>query len=76
MHYINFESKYDRFPTTKISGFQAYRGYDAIYEELHSKCGSNTVLVFDYYPGVDENEVMQLIDRFDAAAKIATYDIF
>ena len=76
MHYINFESKYDRFPTTKISGFQAYRGYDAIYEELHSKCGSNTVLVFDYYPGVDENEVMQLIDRFDAAVKIATYDIF
>lgn len=76
MHYINFESKYDRFPTTKISGFQAYRGYDAIYEELHSKCGSNTVLVFDYYPGVDENEVMQLIDRFDASAKIATYDIF
>ncbi len=76
MHYINFESKYDRFPTIKISGFQAYRGYDAIYEELHSKCGSNTVLVFDYYPGVDENEVMQLIDRFDAAVKIATYDIF
>ena len=76
MHYINFESKYDRFPTTKISGFQAYRGYDAIYEELHSKCGSDTVLVFDYYPGVDENEVMQLIDRFDAAVKIATYDIF
>ena len=76
MHYINFESKYDRFPTTKISGFQAYRGYDAIYEELHSKCGSDTVLVFDYYPGVDENEVMQLIDRFDPAAKIATYDIF
>lgn len=76
MHYINFESKYDRFPTTKISGFQAYRGYDSIYEELCSKCGTNTVLVFDYYPGVDEKEVMQLIDRFDVNVKIATYDIF
>ena len=62
------------FPLQNI-WIQAYRGYDSIYEELCSKCGANTVLVFDYYPGVDEKEVMQLIDRFDANVKIATYDI-
>lgn len=76
MSYLNFESKYDKFPKTKIKNHMAIRGYDAIYEELSSKIKENCTLVFDYYPGVDEEEVMQLIHRFDASCLIASYDLF
>lgn len=76
MSYLNFESKYDKFPKTKIKNHKAIRGYDAIYEELSSKIKENCTLVFDYYPGVDEEEVMQLIHRFDASCLIASYDLF
>lgn len=76
MSYLNFESKYDKFPKTKIKNHKAIRGYDAIYEDLSSKIKENYTLVFDYYPGVDEEEVMQLIDRFDASCLIASYDLF
>ena len=76
MSYLNFESKYDKFPKTKIKNHNAIRGYDAIYEELSSKIKENFTLVFDYYPGVDEEEVMQLIHRFDASCLIASYDLF
>lgn len=76
MSYLNFESKYDKYPKTKIKDHKAIRGYDEIYKELSSKISDNCTLVFDYYPGVNEEEVMQLIDRFDASCRISSYDLF
>ena len=57
MSYLNFKSEYDRFPKTKIKNHKAFCGYEEIYHELKSKMNNNSVVVFDYYPGVDEKEV-------------------
>lgn len=76
MSYLNFKSQYDRFPSTKIKGHKAYLGYDAIYEELKSKTNDDSVLVFDYYPGVDEAEVYELVKRFSPALEIDMNTVF
>ena len=61
MSYLNFKSEYDRFPKTEVKNHKAFRGYDEIYRELNSKMNNKSVVVFDYYPGVDEEEVYVLI---------------
>lgn len=76
MSYLNFKSEYDRFPKTTIKNHKAFRGYDEIYHELNSKMNNRCVVVFDYYPGVDEEEVYELIKRFNFSLEINMYDIF
>ena len=76
MSYLNFKSEYDRFPKTKIKNHKAFHGYDAIYQELNKKINNRSVVVFDYYPGVDEKEVYELIKRFNFSLEINMYDIF
>ena len=76
MSYLNFKSEYDRFPKTKIKNHKAFRGYDEIYHELNSKMNNDSVVVFDYYPGVDEKEVYELIKRFNFSLEINMHDIF
>ena len=76
MSYLNFKSEYNRFPSTKIQGHRAFCGYDAIYEELKSKINDDNVLVFDYYPGVNEEEVYELVKRFSPSLKIDMNSIF
>ncbi len=75
MSYLSYKSEYDCFPKTKIDGY-AFSGYDEIYTELKKHLHENSVLVFDYYPGVDENEVYALIKRFRANLEIDTNSIF
>lgn len=76
MSYLNFKSEYDRFPKTTIKNHRAFHGYDAIYQELNKKINNRSVVVFDYYPGVDENEVYELIKRFNFSLQINMHDIF
>lgn len=76
MSYLNFKSEYDRFPKTTIKNHRAFHGYDEIYHELNSKMNNRSVIVFDYYPGVDEEEVYELIKRFNFSLEINMYDIF
>lgn len=76
MSYLNFKSEYDRFPKTKIKNHKAFCGNDEIYHELKSKMNNNSVVVFDYYPGVDEKEVYELIKRFNFSLEINMHDIF
>lgn len=76
MSYLNFKSEYDRFPKTTIKNHRAFNGYDAIYQELNKKINNRSVVVFDYYPGVDENEVYELIKRFNFSLEINMHDIF
>ena len=75
MKYLNFESKYNPYPTTKIDA-QAFVGYEEIQKELESKIKENTILVFDYYPGVDEKEVEKLVTSLHPNTLIHTIDIF
>ena len=76
MSYLNFKSEYDRFPKTTIKNHKAFRGYDEIYHELNSKMNNRCVVVFDYYPGVDEEKVYELIKRFNFSLEINMHDIF
>lgn len=76
MSYLNFESKYEKHPSTVIKGHHAVCGYDKIKEELASKIKGDTVLVFDYYPGVREDEVKQLVNALQPDTVIETIDIF
>lgn len=76
MTYLNFQSKYEKYPKTVIKGHHAVCGYEAIKNALLEKMNPNSVVVFDYYPGVNEEEVMQLITSLNPAQVIATKDIF
>lgn len=76
MSYLNFKSEYDRFPKTEVKNHKAFRGYDEIYRELNSKMNNKSVVVFDYYPGVDEEEVYELIKRFNFSTEINMHDLF
>ena len=76
MSYLNFKSEYDCFPKTTIKNHKAFRGYDEIYHELNNKMNNSSVVVFDYYPGVDEEEVYELIKRFNFSLEINMHDIF
>lgn len=76
MSYLNFKSEYDRFPKTTIKNHKAFRGYDEIYRELNSKMNNRSVVVFDYYPGVDEDEVYELIKQFNFSLEINMHDLF
>lgn len=76
MSYLNFKSEYDCFPKTTIKNHKAFRGYYEIYQELNQKINNSSVVVFDYYPGVDEEEVYELIKRFNFSLEINMHDIF
>lgn len=76
MSYLNFKSKYVKYPSTTIKGHQATQGYAAIQKELAKKLTGTSVLVFDYYPGVREDEVMQLVQALQPTTIINTMDIF
>lgn len=76
MSYLNFKSTYEKHPSTAIKGHYAVCGYDKIKEELASKINGDTVLVFDYYPGVREDEVKQLVNALQPDTVIETIDLF
>lgn len=76
MSYLNFKSDYDCFPKTTIKNHKAFHGYDEIYHELNKKINDSSVVVFDYYPGVDEDEVYELIKRFNFSLEINMHDLF
>ena len=76
MSYLNFKSTYEKHPSTAIKGHYAVCGYGKIKEELASKINGDTVLVFDYYPGVREDEVKQLVNALQPDTVIETIDLF
>lgn len=76
MSYLNFKSDYDCFPKTKIKEHKAFCGYDEIYRELNKKINDSSVVVFDYYPGVDEDEIYELIKRFNFSLEINMHVLF
>ena len=75
MSYISFKSEYDRFPKTVMEDY-VYCGYDEIYSELKSRLKENCILVFDYYPGVHEEEVYSFIQRLNPDCLIDMNSIF
>lgn len=54
---------YDKYPEIRIKGFdsEAFEGYPAIVAEIKRRIEGKTkaVVVLDFYPGVDEKEVLE-----------------
>lgn len=60
MGYLNFKSRYDKYPETVIDGFdgEAFAGWRQIQEELGAAMSGNRVLTVDCYPGVYDDELL------------------
>lgn len=60
MGYLNFKSRYDKYPETVIDGFdgEAFAGWRQIQEELGAAMSGNRVLTVDSYPGVYDDELL------------------
>lgn len=75
-------NNYDKFPEVRISGFDdhAFEGYDAILAEIKKSLQNKnrSVVVLDFYPGVDEQEVLQhfakMVPAISVSADLCTYD--
>ncbi|MDF9823804.1 mannose-6-phosphate isomerase class I [Breznakia sp. PF5-3] len=77
MAYLNFKSKYDKYPSTKVEGHHAIQGYDAILEALKTKINKEDfILCVDTYPGVDDTEVLEQLKKLNPDTLIETIDIF
>lgn len=63
--YLDFMSEYDRFPKTKISGYDhsIFDGYERITEELRLRVKGKKVLTIETYPGV---RIEELLEQFIA----------
>ena len=63
MKYLDFESKYDRFPETSVEGFsdRAFSGWEDIVNQLSNEL--KNVLVVDCYPGVYDQELLPNIRK-------------
>ena len=77
MAYLNFKSKYDKFPTTKVEGYHAICGYEKIIEELKKTITkTNFVIAVDTYPGVNDEEVLPQLEKLEPAYVVSMYDVF
>jgi len=60
MSYLQFKSKYDRFPEIKING-TVWNGYQAIVSEIKKQKAS--IIAIECYPGVDYQEIEEHLIR-------------
>lgn len=66
MEYLKFKSQYDKFPKTRIDNHKAIRGYLDICDKLNEIIKNNNIITFEFYPGVDSEEVLEnLISRLN-----------
>lgn len=71
--YFHGYGNYEQNPTTKIKGFEdkVWNGYELIKKEIESKIAQgDKVFVFDFYPGVDKNEVVQVLNQLNPSCVI------
>ncbi|MBR2745182.1 MAG: class I mannose-6-phosphate isomerase [Erysipelotrichaceae bacterium] len=65
MNYINFASKYDKYPETVIPGFddQAFNGWKDIVKVISEELEHRNVLTVDCYPGVHDQELLSNFEK-------------
>lgn len=79
MGYLDFKSRYDKYPETVISGFdgEASAGWQQIQERLRSAMVGNKILTADCYPGVCEEELLPALkEAVDPEIIILTETLF
>ncbi len=65
MAYLNEPSEYNRFPETRISGFdsEATSGWQQVLKALAKASNGKRVLTVDCYPGVNDAEVLPALQN-------------
>ena len=79
MSYLRFNNHYDRFPETRVPGYddEAWTGWDDIRNAIAQRAGEAKVLLADCYPGVDDGELLpNLVAAFRPETVILTEDLF
>ena len=57
MKYLKFKSQYNKYPSTKVENHIAICGYEEIAKKLNEQLKDNNVIAFEYYPGVNNEEI-------------------
>lgn len=66
MKYLKFKSQYNKFPHTKVENHKVVRGYNEIANNLNNLLKEHNVLAFEFYPGVNNEEVKnELINKLE-----------
>ena len=79
MSYFNRKSNYDKYPVTKIEGYEGAGivGYEDIVKNIRQKMTNNSVIVVDCYPGVNDEEVLTaLIEGIKPSCVVKSENIF
>lgn len=77
MTYLNFASKYDKYPTTKVMGYDALCGYDAIMEALKAQINKEDFLLcVDTYPGVEDEPIIKALKTLQPETFVVMNDVF
>ena len=79
MSYLNRKSNYDKYPVTKIEGYEGAGivGYEDIVKNIRQKMTNNSVIVVDCYPGVNDEEVLPaLIEGIKPSCVVKSENIF
>ena len=79
MSYLNIKSNYDKYPVTKIEGYEGAGivGYEDIVKNIRQKMTNNSVIVVDCYPGVNDEEVLPaLIEGIKPSCVVKSENIF
>lgn len=79
MKYLNRKSNYDKFPMTRVLGYEqaGIEGYDDIAKTLLKKEERKKVIVVDCYPGVDDGEVLSALKtKLQPDCVILSIDMF
>lgn len=79
MSYLNFSSRYDKWPETRIQGFdeRAWQGFEAVAGELKRAMSHKRVLVVDCYPGVDDEALLPALrERLGVSHVLMSDEIF
>ena len=79
MSYFNRKSNYDKYPVTKIEGYEGAGivGYEDIVKNIRQKMTNNSVIVVDCYPGVNDEEVLPaLIEGIKPSCVVKSENIF
>lgn len=71
-------SQYNKYPKTKVKGYEntCVQGYEDIINELQKCVASKSIVVIDTYPGVNDEEILPMIQKLNPDLLINMKSIF
>lgn len=77
MSYLPFVSRYDKEPETRVDGYEAWEGYEAVCARLRQAMAGRRILTVECYPGVEDDELLAaLVSGLKPEHVVNALDIF